>query len=101
MQDITLKTVIAEIPVESVEAGQYDMPPSAVWEEFAGNWRKMVSRWSVNRTVAEVQGLSCLSAAPLNSERVARTLNASLMETEDRVGSAYILFAAITRSITN
>ena len=60
-------------------------------EKFIASWGKMASRWTVNRTVAEVHALFYLSAEPLNAEDVAQTLvfsrsnvSASLRELEGR-----------------
>ena len=46
-------------------------------EKFISSWGEMASKWSVNRTVAEVHALFFLSSDPLNAEEIARALSIS------------------------
>lgn len=91
MQDITLKIVITELPVEPVGIDRYDMTPTAGLEKFTANWEKIASRRSVNRTVVEVHALSYLSSASLSAEDVTQppylphsTVSASLGVLKER-----------------
>jgi len=43
--------------------------------EFVLHWGEMGSRWGVNRTVAQVHALLCLSAEPLTAEHIAEALS--------------------------
>lgn len=45
-----------------------------VGERFVLHWGEMGSRWSVNRTVAQIHALIYLMGRPLNAEEIAATL---------------------------
>jgi DNA-binding transcriptional regulator GbsR (MarR family) len=51
------------------------MALSKVGREFVLHWGEMGSRWGVNRTVAQIHALLCLSAEPMTAEEIAETLS--------------------------
>jgi DNA-binding transcriptional regulator GbsR (MarR family) len=47
---------------------------SAVQQKFVLHWGEMGTRWGINRTVAQIHALLCLSPRPLPAEDIAETL---------------------------
>src|SRR5689334_17045175 len=46
-----------------------------VQQKFVLHWGEMGTRWSINRTVAQIHALLYISPKPLNAEEIAETLN--------------------------